>query len=73
VTVETYPKTINDAPQVIAELVGIDAARANARLMASAPDLLAALETFIHALENNRGMMDCEAVARAAIAKATRA
>jgi len=44
---------------------------ANAHLIAAAPDLLAALRTFIDALENNRGMMDCETVARAAIQRAT--
>jgi len=49
----------------------MDQGRADARLIAAAPELLQALQTFIDALENNRGMMDCEAIARAAIAKAT--
>jgi hypothetical protein len=47
------------------------AAEANARLMATAPDLLAALEALMGPIDGMQANLDAAKAARAAIAKAT--
>ena len=53
------------------EVDGSEGAQANARLIASAPDLLAALQSVLANSLDSQGLADAHKQARAAIAKAT--
>lgn len=77
-----WPVTDEPSPIAITNLIpptpraGIDERKANARLIAAAPELLEALESIVAAYSNiGSGAIDSAAVialARAAIAKATK-
>ena len=55
------------------QVIDVDEARANARLIAAAPDLLAALHHISLASQNSMSSKEeCGRIAREAIAKATR-
>jgi hypothetical protein len=51
--------------------LGVAEAKANARLIAAAPELLAALQTLMGSIEGLQENLDAAKAARAAIAKAT--
>lgn len=70
-TIEVTALHDSGIDQTVAHITGISSGKANARLIAAAPDLLEALEEVLaYCVEHGHDWM-CMAQARAAIAKAT--